>query len=161
MTDSPRSTVFKSRVNPDDFVNYLVREHEAIFGRRRLDQICELLACHFRDEITYTEALQEFHTFGLYSIADGIRMWLGARAVILAVLNERFPSLSGHLTAYEEFGKHAPIGEFAAQRVFDRPPGAIQPNSQVAFDLKHAMNQSYLATLNAIERLLAQFDFAT
>jgi hypothetical protein len=152
---------FKSSVTPDDFTKYLVREHEAIFGQRRLDKICELFACHFRDESTYTDALHEFHTFGLYSIADGIRMRLGARTVILTILNERFPSLCGHLTAYEEFGKHAPIAEFAAQRIVDRPPGVIQPNSQVAVALKSAMNQSYIAAVKAIERLLAQFEFAT
>jgi hypothetical protein len=146
---------FKSRVKPDDFANYLIREHEAIFGQRRLVQICKQFALRFGDERADSESLREFQTFGLYSIADGLRMRLGEPTVILTILNDRFPALWGHLRAYEEFGNHAPIGEFAAQRIFDRPSGTIPPNSQVAFDLKHAMNQSYLAALKAIERLLS------
>jgi hypothetical protein len=152
---------FKSRVTPDDFTNSLISDHAAIFGQGRLDQICKQYALRFEDERAQSEALREFQTFGLYSIADGVRMRLGERTVILTILNTRFPALCGSLPAYEEFGKHAPIGEFAAQRIFDRPPGTIQSNSQVAFDLKHAMNQSYLAALKAIERLLSQYKLAT
>lgn len=152
---------FKSSVTPDDFTNYLVREHEAIFGQHRLVQICKQFALRFRDERTHDEALREFQTFGLYSITDGVRMRLGGQTVILTILLGRFPALSSDLPAYDEFGKRSPIGEFAAQRIFDRPSGTIPPNSQVAFDLKHAMNQSYLAALKAIERLSSQYKFAT
>jgi hypothetical protein len=160
---------FKAKTNPDDFANYLLREHEAIFGRSRLDRICEQVALHFRDEPSYIEAFDVFQAFGLYSIADGVRTQCGhnLRTVILTSLNKRFAVKSGpkwemmrhHVTEYEEFGDRAPIGGFAAQRIFDRPAGVVQPTSKEAYDLSHVLNTSYLDAVKAIERLFTQFKF--
>jgi hypothetical protein len=160
---------FKSKIKPDDFANCLLRDHQAIFGRSRLDHICEQFDFHFRDEPSYIEAFYELQAFGLYSIASGVRTRCGQdlRTLILASLNERFADISGPnwkmmcqcVTEYQEFGNSGPTGGLASQRIFDRPPGAIQPNSQDAFGLMAVMNASYLDAVEAVQNLFKQYKF--
>ncbi len=160
---------FKSRIKPDDSANCLLRDHQAIFGRGNLDHVCKQLDLHFRDEPSYIEAFFEFQAFGLYSIASGVRTQCGQdlRTVILTSLNALFADISGpnwemmrhRVAEYEEFGHHAPPGGLAAQRIFDRPPGIIQPNSMEAFGLTGVMNQSCLDAVKAVQRLFKQYRF--
>jgi hypothetical protein len=160
---------FKSKIEPDDFANCLVRDHQAIFGRSNLDSICKQFDLKFRDEAFYIEAFYEFQAFGLYSIAQGVRAQCGQnlRTVILTSLNEKFATMSGpnwemmrhRVTEYEKFGDRAPVGGLAAQRIFDQPPGVIQPASKEAFGLGLVMNASYLDAVKAIERLFKQYKF--
>jgi len=160
---------FKTTIEPDDFANCLVKDHQAIFGRRNLDDICKQLDLHFRDEPLYIEAFYELQAFGLYSIASGVRTQCGQdlRRVILTSLNDRFASMSGRnwemmrhrVTEYEEFGDRAPAGGLAAQLIFDRPPGVVQPNSKEEFGLRLAMNASYVDAMKAVEKLFKQYKF--
>jgi hypothetical protein len=160
---------FKTKIKPNDFAICLVRDHQAIFGRRNLDDICKQFDLPFRDEPSYIEALFELQAFGLYSIASGVRTQCGQdlRKVILASLNDRFASMSGRnwemmrhrVTEYEEFGDRAPAGGLAAQLIFDRPPGVVQPNSKEEFGLRLVMNASYLDAVKAVERLFKQYRF--
>jgi hypothetical protein len=63
------------------------------------------------------------------------------------------------ITEYEKVGSHAPIGGFAAQLIFDRPTGDIQPDSKQGFELSHAMNAIYLDALKAVARLFKHYKF--
>jgi hypothetical protein len=158
---------FKSKIKSDDFANCLVRDHQAIFGKRNFDDVCKQFDLHFRDEPSYIEAFYELQAFGLYSIASGVRTQCGQdlRRVILTSLNERFATMSGRnwemlchrVAEYEEFGNRAPVGGLAAQTIFDRPPGVLQPNSAEAFGLRLAMNASYLDAVKAVERLFEHY----
>jgi hypothetical protein len=160
---------FKTKIKPDDFANCLVRDHQAIFGRKNLDDICKQFDLHFRDEPSYIEAFYELQVFGLYSIASGVRTQCGPdlRGVILTSLNERFATMSGpnwemflhRVTEYEEFGNRAPAGGLAARLIFERPPGVVEPNSKEAFGLRLVMNASYLDAVKAVENLFKQYRF--
>ena len=157
---------FKSKITPDAFADCLVRDHQTIFGMNTLVQICTEFDLHFRDEASSIEAFYELQTFGLYAIADGVRQCchdLGE--TIIANLNQRFATISGpnwevmcrRVAEYEESGNHAPNGGIAAQRIFDRPCGVIQPTSKEAFGLSHVMNTIYLDAVQAVKRLLKQY----
>jgi hypothetical protein len=158
---------FKPKIKPGDFANCLLRDHKTIFGRGNLDHVCKQLDWHFRDEPSYIEAFYEFQAFGLYSIASGVKTQCGQnlRTVILTSLNERFAAISRanwemmrhRVAEYEEFSNHAPTGQLAAKRIFDRPPGAFQPTSMQAFGLSQIMNASYLDAVKAVERLFKQY----
>jgi hypothetical protein len=160
---------FKSRISVDDFANCLIQDHEAIFGRTRLDHICNQFDLNIADAASYIHAFYEFQAFGLHSISDGVRQQChqNLRTRILTSLNRRFATVSGpnwemmrlRVTEYEEFGSRAPIGSLAAQLIFDSPTGAIQPDSKQAFDLTHAMNASYLDALKAVARLFKHYKF--
>jgi hypothetical protein len=160
---------FKTKIKPDDFANYLVRDHHAIFGRSNLDNICKQFELHFRDEATYIEAFYEFQSFGLYSIAFGVRTQCadGLQEAILNSLNARFTIIAGknwemmrhRVAEYEEFGNRGPAGGLAAQNIFDRPLGAIQPKSIEAFGLSRVMDASCLDAVEAVKRLFKQFKF--
>jgi hypothetical protein len=162
---------FKTKIKPDDFAKYLLRDHQAIFGRSNLDSICKQFELHFRDEPTYIEAFYEFQAFGLYSIAFGVRTQCahGMQTAILTSLNSRFANMSGknwemmryRVAEYDEFGNRGPAGGLAAQNIFDRPPGAIRPKSMEAFGLSQVMNASCLDALEAVKRLFKQFKFDT
>ncbi len=142
----------------------------AIFGRDRLDHICNQFDLRFRDEPSYIQAFYELQAFGLYSIIDGVKTQCGydLRTVILATLNELFEEISGpnwemmwhRVAEYEEFGKQAPTGGLAAQRIFDQPPGVIQPTSMEAYDLSHTMNRCYIDAVKAIEGLFKEYKVA-
>jgi len=137
-----------------------------IFGRGNLDYICKQLDFHFRDQSSYIEAFYEFQAFGLYSIASGVRTQSGQglRTIILSILNARFEAISGpnwkmmsqRVAEYEEFGVRAPSGGLAAQKIFDRPSGILQPTSRDAFGLTIAMNASYLDAVKAVDNLFKQ-----
>jgi hypothetical protein len=160
---------FKTRIKPNDFAICLVRDHQAIFGRKTLDDICKQFDLPFRDEPSYIQAFFELQAFGLYSIASGVRTQCGQelRSVILTSLNERFATVSGpnwemmrrRVTEYEEFGDRAPAGELAAQLIFDRPPGAVPPTSREGFGLRLVMNASYLDAVKTVESLFKQYRF--
>ena len=160
---------FKAKIKSGDFANYLIRDHHAIFGRTNLDAICEQFELHFRDEPTYIEAFYELQAFGLYSIASGVRTQCanGLQTAILTSLNSRFATISGknwemmryRVAEYEDFGMRGPVGGLAAQNIFDRPPGALQPKSVDAVGLSLTMNASYLDALGAVKRLFKQFKF--
>jgi hypothetical protein len=83
---------FKSRISTDEFANLLVREHEAIFGRRRFNDLCAKFDLHFRDEPSYMEAFDEFQVFGLYSITDGVRPQL---ALLLPSFSKKLTDRGG------------------------------------------------------------------
>jgi hypothetical protein len=150
-------------VKPDDFAYYLVKDHQAIFGRRNFDDICKQLDLHFRDETSYIEAFYELQAFGLYSVASGVKTQCGQdlRRMILTSLNARFAEMGGRnwemmrrrVAEYEDFGDGAPAGGLAAKVIFDRPPGVVQPNSKEEFGLRLAMNAVYLDAVKAVERL--------
>jgi hypothetical protein len=158
---------FKSKITSDAFANCLVRDHQAIFGMKHLVHICGEFDLHFRDESSNIEAFYEFQAFGLYAIADGVRTQCrdDLRDAILASLNQRYADVSGpnwemicrRVAEYEESGNHAPNGGLAAQRIFERPPGIIQPDSMEAFGLSRAMTSSYRDALQAVERLFKQY----
>ena len=160
---------FKTKIKPDDFANCLLRDHQEIFGRGNLDNISKQFDLHFRDEPSYVEAFYEFQAFGLYAIAFGVRTQCGQdlRRVILTSLNERFAVMSGRnwemmcrrVAEYEEFGDRAPTGGLAAQRIFDRPPGVVQPTSKEGFGLGLAMNACCIDALEAVKRLFKQYKF--
>jgi hypothetical protein len=160
---------FKTKIKPNDFADCLVRDHQAIFGRRNLDDICRQFDLHFRDEPSYIDALYELQAFGVYSIASGVRTQCGQdlRRVILTSLNERFAAMCGRnwemmrhrVTEYEEFGDRAPAGGLAAKLIFDRPPGVVHPNSKEAFGLRLVMNASLLDAMKAVETLFKQYKF--
>ena len=160
---------FKTKIKPGDFANCLVRDHQAIFGRRNLEDVCKQLDLHFRDEPSYIEGFYEFQAFGLYSIGFGVRTQCGQdlQAAILTSLNKVFADISGpnwemmrhRVNEYEELSVHGPTGEFAAQRIFDKPPGVIQPRSKQAFGLALAMNASCIDALEAVKSLFKQYRF--
>ncbi len=160
---------FKTKIEPADFANCLVRDHRAIFGRRNLDDICKQLDFHFRDEPSYIEAFYELQAFGLYSIAFGVKSQCvqHLQAAILNSLNRVFADISGpnwemmrhRVNEYEELSIHGPTGGFAAQRIFDKPPGVIQPSSKQAFGLALAMNASCVDALEAVKSLFKQYKF--
>jgi hypothetical protein len=162
-----KAVFFKSKIKLSDFANCLLRDHQAIFGRSNLEHICKQFDLHFRDEPSYIEAFYEFQAFGLYSIASGVKTQCGQdlRASILTSLNERFANISGpnwemlhhRVTEFEEASNHAPAGGLAAQLIFDRPPGVVQPKSKEAFGLTLVMNASYLEAVKAVERLFKQY----
>jgi hypothetical protein len=150
---------FKTRIKPNDFAIFLIRDHQAIFGRRNLGDICKQFDLRFRDEPSFIEAFYEFQAFGLYSIASGVRTQCGQelRSVILTSLN--WEMMRRRVTEYEEFGDRAPAGELAEQLIFDRPLGAIRHTSREGFGLKLVMNASYLDAVKAVERLFKQYRF--
>lgn len=156
-------------VKPDDFAHYLVKDHQAIFGRRNFDDICKQVDLHFRDETSYIEAFYELQAFGLYSVASGVKTQCGQdlQRMILASLNARFAEMSGRnwemmrrrVAEYEDFGDRAPAGRLASKVIFDRPPGVVQPNSKEEFGLRLVMNAVYLDAVKAVERLFKQYRF--
>jgi hypothetical protein len=160
---------FKTKIKPGDFANCLVRDHRELFGLRSLDDICKLLEFHFRDEPSYIEAFYELQAYGLYSIAFGVRAQCGQdlQAAILTSFNKVFADISGpnwemmcrRVKEYEELSIHGPTGGFAAQRIFDKPPGVIQPSSKEAFGLALAMNESCIGALEAVKSLFKQYRF--
>lgn len=158
---------FKSKITTDAFTNCLIRDHQAIFGMGCLAHICKEFEIRFKDESSNRAAFYELQAFGLYAIADGVRTQCGQRLrdVILVRLNEKFANMSGpnwemfrrRVAEYEESGSDAPNGGLAAQRIFDRPTGVIEPDSMAAFGLSHAMNASYCDALQAVERLFKHY----
>jgi hypothetical protein len=158
---------FKSKIEIADFVRLLVRDHQAIFGRDKLDEICKELEVHFRDEPSYIGGFFELQAYGLYSITFGVKSQCGheLRAAILTTLNECFANISGanwemmrlRVAEYEEEGKSGLTGALAARLVFDHPTGTIEPKSMKATFLIQAMDGSCIDALEAAKRLFKQY----
>jgi hypothetical protein len=158
---------FKSKIKPYDFALCLLRDHQAIFGRSNLDEICKQFDLHFRDEPSYIGGFYEFQAFGLYSITFGVRAQCGQEleTAILTNLNKLFADINGpnwemlryRAWEYEEQGIHGPTGGLAAQRILDE--GVLQPSSQQAFGLGLVLNASTLDAVKQVERLFKQYKF--
>ncbi len=163
---------FKSKVSVDEFALMLLQMHAAIFGITALSEICQLVEVHFRDDDSHAAAFTEWFAFGLYSVSQGVKVHCSARQAILDSMNSQ---VFAHLAKteagaddlsvrilkctkeYHDLSMHSAVEALAVQRIFDKPAGALLPQSMQAFELRILLQERWSGAMKGVERLAGRF----